>query len=120
MTDRELALNTVFAMQELTEIVSNYGVILMHSLPTNQDDLSKWEQTCDLVKSLTFRIGDISFELNSKIDDNSDDNSKLPPLPGKYPTKELEELEKETDAEYEAAQKDFINECFPGFYPEEE
>lgn len=96
MTDRELALNAVFAMQELTEIVANYGDILMHNLPTNRDDLDKWSQTANLIESLTFRISDISFELNSKIDDDSDDDSKLPPLPGKYPTKELEE-EKETD-----------------------
>ena len=96
MTDRELALNAVFAMQELTEIVANYGDILMHNLPTNRDDLDKWSQTANLIKSLTFRIGYISFELNSKIDDDSDDDSKLPPLPGKYPTKELE---KETDTE---------------------
>lgn len=98
MTDRELALNTVFAMEELTEIVANYGDILMHNLPTNRNDLDKWSQTANLIKSLTFRIGDISFELNSKIDDDSDDDSKLPPLPGEYPSKELEE-EKETDTE---------------------
>ena len=97
MTDRELALNAIFAMEELTEIVANYGDILMHNLPTNRNDLDKWSQTANLIKSLTFRIGDISFELNSKIDD-SDDDSKLPPLPGEYPTKELEE-EKETDTE---------------------
>ena len=98
MTDRELALNTVFAMEELTEIVANYGDILMHNLPTNRNDLDKWSQTANLIKSLTFRIGDISFELNSKIDDDSDDDSKLPPLPGEYPSKELEE-KKETDTE---------------------
>ena len=98
MTDRELALNAVFAMEELTEIVANYGDILMHNLPTNRNDLDKWSQTANLIKSLTFRIGDISFELNSKIDDDSDDDSKLPPLPGEYPSKELEE-EKETDTE---------------------
>ena len=97
MTDRELALNTVFAMEELSVIVSNYGDIL-HTLTTadpydlNKRDqtLNKWGQTSDLIKSLTFRIRDISFELNSKIDDNSDDNSKLPPLPGEYLTKEVE------------------------------
>ena len=96
MTDRELALNVVFAMEELAEIVSNYGDILRHNLPINKDDLDKWSQTADLIESLTFRITDISFELNSKIDDNSDDDSKWPPLPGEYPSKELEE-EKETD-----------------------
>ena len=96
MTDRELALNVVFAMEELSEIVTNYGDIL-HTLATNPDDLNKWDQTLnewgqtsDLIKSLTFRIRDISFELNSKIDDNSDDDSKLPPLPGEYLTKEVE------------------------------